>query len=81
MPETQVADIGFYYETRGERDPFVLIMGLGGGSSLWWKRANFFSAELALFEGAGHGYLSEGEEEANRVVHGFFKRHPIPPVN
>ena len=33
------------------------------------------NAELMLFEGAGHGYLLEVEEEANKAVLDFLRRH------
>jgi 3-oxoadipate enol-lactonase len=36
------------------------------------------NARLALFEGAGHGYLWEAEDEANRVVHDFLRQHREP---
>ena len=57
MPETKVADISIYYETCGEGDPLVLIMGLGGGSSLWWKQVDFFAAEFHVitFDSRGVG--------------------------
>lgn len=57
MPKTQVADISIYYETRGDGDPLVLIMGLGGGSSLWWKQVDFFSTEFHVitFDSRGVG--------------------------
>jgi 3-oxoadipate enol-lactonase len=48
MPKTRVADISIYYEMLGEGDPLVLIMGLGGGSSLWWKQVGFLSAEFQV---------------------------------
>lgn len=35
------------------------------------------NAELVVFEGAGHGYLCEGGDQANQVVRDFLKRHPI----
>ena len=34
------------------------------------------NAKLVLFQGAGHGYLWEAEEEANRTVRDFLKQHP-----
>ncbi len=37
-------------------------------------------AELVLFEGAGHGYLWEAGDEANRAVRDFLKRHPLGPA-
>ncbi|MFQ5924834.1 MAG: alpha/beta fold hydrolase [Dehalococcoidia bacterium] len=36
------------------------------------------NAELVLFEGAGHGFLLEVEEEANKAVLDFLRRHPRP---
>jgi pimeloyl-ACP methyl ester carboxylesterase len=38
-------------------------------------------AELVLFEGAGHGYLWEAEEEANLAVRSFLKLHPMAPAS
>lgn len=38
------------------------------------------NAKLVLFEGAGHGYLWEAQEEGNRVVRDFLRQHPIPPA-
>jgi pimeloyl-ACP methyl ester carboxylesterase len=38
------------------------------------------NAELVLFEGAGHGYLWEAEEQANRVVRDFLRRHPVQMI-
>jgi pimeloyl-ACP methyl ester carboxylesterase len=57
MPETKVADISIYYETCGEGDSLVLIMGLGGGSSLWWRQVAFFSPEyqVVTFDSRGVG--------------------------
>ena len=39
------------------------------------------NAKLVLFEGAGHGYLWEAEEEANRTVHDFLRQHPKATEN
>jgi pimeloyl-ACP methyl ester carboxylesterase len=36
------------------------------------------NAELVFFEAAGHGYLWESEEEANRTVRDFLKQHREP---
>jgi pimeloyl-ACP methyl ester carboxylesterase len=38
------------------------------------------NAKLVLFEGAGHGYLWEAQEEGNRAVRDFLRQHPIPPA-
>jgi pimeloyl-ACP methyl ester carboxylesterase len=57
MPETRVADINLHYDTFGQGEPLVLIMGLGGGSSMWWKQVDFFSAEFHVitFDSRGVG--------------------------
>jgi len=44
MPKTRAADINIYHETRGDGEPLVNIMGLGGGSSMWWRQVDFLSA-------------------------------------
>ena len=57
MPKTRVADINIYYELRGDGEPLVLIMGLGGGSSMWWKQVDYFSAgfHVITFDSRGVG--------------------------
>jgi pimeloyl-ACP methyl ester carboxylesterase len=57
MPKTRVADIDIYYETYGGGDPLLLIMGLGGGSSLWWRQVAFFSPEyeVTVYDSRGVG--------------------------
>ena len=57
MPTTRVADISIYYETSGDGEPLVLIMGLGGGSSLWWQQIAFFSKEyqVLVYDSRGVG--------------------------
>jgi 3-oxoadipate enol-lactonase len=57
MPRTRIADISIYYETRGNGEPLVLIMGLGGGSSLWWRQVAFFSAgyQVVVYDSRGVG--------------------------
>ena len=57
MPKVRVADIGIYYETHGDGEPLVLIMGLGGGSSLWWRQVAFFSEEyhVVVYDSRGVG--------------------------
>jgi pimeloyl-ACP methyl ester carboxylesterase len=39
--------------------------------------ARIANAELVLFEDAGHGYLWEVEESANRTVQNFLHQHPL----
>jgi pimeloyl-ACP methyl ester carboxylesterase len=57
MPKTRVADIDIHYETYGQGEPLVLIMGLGGGSSMWWRQVAFFSPEyqVVTFDSRGVG--------------------------
>lgn len=48
MPKIRVADINIHYETCGDGEPLLLIMGLGGGASLWWRQVAFFSPEYQV---------------------------------
>lgn len=48
MPRLEVGDITIYYETHGKGEPLVLIMGLGGGSSTWWRQVAFFSTQYQV---------------------------------
>jgi pimeloyl-ACP methyl ester carboxylesterase len=57
MPKVRVADISIHYETYGQGEPLVLIMGLGGGSSMWWRQVAFFSPEyrVVVYDSRGVG--------------------------
>jgi len=57
MPKVRVANIDIYYEMRGDGEPLVLIMGLGGGSSMWWRQVAFFSPEyqVIVYDSRGVG--------------------------
>lgn len=48
MPLARVGDINIYHETRGRGEPLLLIMGLGGGASLWWRQVDFLSPEYRV---------------------------------
>jgi len=58
VPKVRTGDIDLYYETCGQGEPLVLIMGLGGGSSLWWEQVAFFSQEYQVinYDSRGVGY-------------------------
>ena len=57
MPKVRVADINIHHETYGQGEPLVLIMGLGGGSSMWWRQVAFFSPEyqVTVYDSRGVG--------------------------
>ena len=57
MPIVKVQDIDMYYEVHGEGEPLVMIMGLGGGSSLWWQQVETFSSHyrVVTFDSRGVG--------------------------
>ena len=48
MPKVKVVDINIHYEVYGYGEPLVLVMGLGGGSSMWWQQVAFFSPEYQI---------------------------------
>ncbi len=48
MPIAKVGSIGLYYETHGHGEPVVLIMGLGGGGSMWWHQVASLSQEYRV---------------------------------
>src|SRR4030042_3187503 len=48
MRKLRVADINIHYEMYGHGEPLVLIMGLGGGSSMWWQQVAFFAPEYQV---------------------------------
>jgi 3-oxoadipate enol-lactonase len=48
MPRARVGDINIYYEATGRGEPLLLIMGLGGGSSLWWRQVESLSPDYRV---------------------------------
>ena len=48
MPKVRTGEIELYYEICGQGEPLLLIMGLGGGSSLWWEQAAFFCEDYLV---------------------------------
>lgn len=48
MPWARVGDISIYYEVSGHGEPLLLIMGLGGGSSLWWRQVECLSPDYRV---------------------------------
>jgi len=57
MPTVKVDDINIYYETHGEGEPLVLIMGYGGHSGWWAPQIPVFSQEyrVVAFDNRGAG--------------------------
>jgi len=43
MPYLKANEINIYYEIHGDGEPLLLLMGLGGGSSMWWQQVAAFS--------------------------------------
>lgn len=48
MPRVRVGDISIYCEVSGHGEPLLLIMGLGGGSGLWWKQVESLSPDYRV---------------------------------
>lgn len=57
MPEVKVNDIDIYYETRGEGEPLVLVMGLGGTLEWWFLQVPALSQyyRVVAFDNRGSG--------------------------
>ena len=57
MPTVKVRDINIYYETHGEGEPLVLIMGYGGNSRWWYPQIPGLSQEYRViaFDNRGTG--------------------------
>jgi pimeloyl-ACP methyl ester carboxylesterase len=57
MPVVKVGDISMYYETHGEGEPLVLIMGYGGHVGHWFRLIPLLSREycVVVFDNRGAG--------------------------
>ncbi len=57
MPTVKVGDINIYYETHGEGEPLVLIMGYGGHIGWWFRQIPGLSQEyrVVAFDNRGTG--------------------------
>lgn len=57
MPTVKVGDINIYYETQGEGEALVLIMGYGGSSGQWFRQIPGLSQEYCVvaFDNRGTG--------------------------
>ena len=57
MPYVKVGDINMYYEITGEGEPLVLIMGLGGDLTRWFRIRPLLEKEYAViaFDNRGAG--------------------------
>jgi pimeloyl-ACP methyl ester carboxylesterase len=65
MATAKVNGIEIYYETHGEGDPVVLIVGLGGNHLFWEPLIPALSAnnKVVIFDWRGVGYSEVGAEE------------------
>jgi len=48
MPVTKVGDISIYYESRGEGEALVLVIGYGGNSEQWFRQIPSLSREYRV---------------------------------
>ncbi len=57
MPTAKVGDINMYYEIHGEGEPLVLIMGLGGDTTRWFRILPVLAKEYRViaFDNRGAG--------------------------
>jgi 3-oxoadipate enol-lactonase len=57
MPAIKVGDINIYYEIHGEGEPLILIMGLGGDISRWFRIIPILSQryQVIAFDNRGIG--------------------------
>lgn len=57
MPRTKVDDVNIYYETYGNGEPLVLIMGYGGHIGHWFRQIPTLSREyrVVAFDNRGAG--------------------------
>jgi len=57
MPVNKIGDINIYYEIHGEGEPLLLIMGLGGDASRWYRIIPILSKKYKVisFDNRGVG--------------------------
>lgn len=57
MPVKKVGDLNFYYEIHGKGEPLVLIQGLGGDMTKWFRLTPALAAEcrVIVFDNRGAG--------------------------
>jgi len=57
MPTVKVGDINIYYEIHGKGEPLLLIMGLGGDTSRWFRVLPILSQryQVIVFDNRGVG--------------------------
>ena len=64
MPHVKTNGIQMYYEERGQGEPLILLMGLGGDGSLWEKHVrayeSYFRCILVDNRGVGRSDKPEG---------------------
>ncbi|HEY97129.1 MAG TPA: alpha/beta hydrolase [Dehalococcoidia bacterium] len=57
MPKVKVGDINMYYEVHGEGEPLVLVTGVGGNLTRWFRSISGLSKEyqVIVFDNRGMG--------------------------
>ncbi len=65
MPVAKVNGINMYYETHGEGEPIVLIMGLGGTAEMWFRQVPGLSKghRVIAFDNRGVGRSDKPDVE------------------
>ena len=65
MPKVKVGDIHIYYEVKGEGDPLLLIMGIGGKTTQWRWQVDDLARDfrVIVFDNRGAGKTDKPDME------------------